>query len=335
MRPKSVLDSAQTICSNDAMSSLSLLLFLAALAAGLTAMGVSFVLFKGTTSGFTLAFTANLLFFNLLIIVGLIFNMSGWSLGKGPEIFQFQDLRNTVLFGMTLLKFAWLYAFLEMTGRLIRRPPSRAFRLAYVSVCLTLLVLLLLAFTYLLGPLSRSITAFLVVFIESLILAGALMSLIALIIRTYYAPDVTNKRAVYVFASIYITLFCILVGSLILSLFMELESGGSFIEVNTANMIAYNILPLVWLRRYARKVGREAVIGGGDPEELFSRLQITPREQDIIRLICEGRSNKEIASELYIAVKTVKDHNSRIFRKVGVRSRAELMRVFRALIPGG
>jgi len=315
------------------MISPSFLLFLAALASGLTAMSTAFIFFKGKIGGFGLAYMANLLFFNLLIIFGLLFNMSGWSFGKGPEIFQLLDLRSAVIFGMTALKFAWLLTFLEMTAQLIRRSVSKTFRRACIAFSLILLMLLVLAFADLLGPMSRAITALLVVLIESLILAGALMSLIVLIFRTHYAPDVTAKRAVYGFASIYIFLFCFLVGSLILSLFMELEKGRSFIEVNAANMIAYNILPLIWMRRYAGLTGSEAVIGGGEPEGLFMRMRITPREQDIIRLICAGKSNKEIAADLYISIKTVKDHNSRIFRKVGVRSRVELMRIFRELIP--
>jgi DNA-binding NarL/FixJ family response regulator len=133
----------------------------------------------------------------------------------------------------------------------------------------------------------------------------------------------------------YISLFCFLVGSLILSLFMEMYQGGSFIQVNTANMIAYNILPLIWLKRFAGIAGHKGIIGGGDPADLFARLQITPEEQSVIRLICTDKKNKVIASELFIPIKAVRDHKSRIFRKVGVRSRAELIRIFRELVPEG
>ena len=44
------------------------------------------------------------------------------------------------------------------------------------------------------------------------------------------------------------------------------------------------------------------------------------------RLASEGQSNKEIAAALYVSVHTVEAHLSRVYRKMGVRSRAELAR---------
>jgi two-component system nitrate/nitrite response regulator NarL len=50
---------------------------------------------------------------------------------------------------------------------------------------------------------------------------------------------------------------------------------------------------------------------------------LTRREQEILRLIDEGRSNKEIARALYIEVTTVKNHVHNILAKLGVHRRAE------------
>lgn len=50
---------------------------------------------------------------------------------------------------------------------------------------------------------------------------------------------------------------------------------------------------------------------------------LTARERDIIELIVQGRSNQEIADELVIAHKTVKNHISRIYDKLGAGSRTE------------
>lgn len=56
----------------------------------------------------------------------------------------------------------------------------------------------------------------------------------------------------------------------------------------------------------------------GMPQE-----RLTPREQDVLRLIVAGRSNSEIASELVISLATVKKHVGNIFAKLGVLSRAQ------------
>jgi LuxR family maltose regulon positive regulatory protein len=57
------------------------------------------------------------------------------------------------------------------------------------------------------------------------------------------------------------------------------------------------------------------------PGELLDPL--TPRELEIMRLICKGYSNPEIASELVVSLNTIKKHTSNIYRKLGVRSRTQ------------
>jgi DNA-binding NarL/FixJ family response regulator len=53
------------------------------------------------------------------------------------------------------------------------------------------------------------------------------------------------------------------------------------------------------------------------------RVGLTPREAEVLRLITEGRSNRQIAGELVISVKTASVHVSRILTKLGVASRGE------------
>jgi DNA-binding CsgD family transcriptional regulator len=51
---------------------------------------------------------------------------------------------------------------------------------------------------------------------------------------------------------------------------------------------------------------------------------ITAAEAQVAELVAAGRTNREVASELFMSPKTVEAHLSRIYRKLGVRSRAEL-----------
>jgi DNA-binding NarL/FixJ family response regulator len=53
------------------------------------------------------------------------------------------------------------------------------------------------------------------------------------------------------------------------------------------------------------------------------RLELTDRELEILRLLATPRSPAQIASELFLSKKTVQNHISAIYRKLGVRSRAE------------
>jgi DNA-binding NarL/FixJ family response regulator len=54
-----------------------------------------------------------------------------------------------------------------------------------------------------------------------------------------------------------------------------------------------------------------------NPEEL------TEREAEILKLLARGKANKQIASALFVEVKTVKAHVSSILRKLGVQSRTQ------------
>jgi DNA-binding NarL/FixJ family response regulator len=51
---------------------------------------------------------------------------------------------------------------------------------------------------------------------------------------------------------------------------------------------------------------------------------LTPREQEIVRMVVGGLTNKEIAEQLAIGENTVKSHLTHIFNKVGASSRIEL-----------
>jgi DNA-binding NarL/FixJ family response regulator len=62
----------------------------------------------------------------------------------------------------------------------------------------------------------------------------------------------------------------------------------------------------------------------GRGEEQFDVL--TPRELEVLKLIAEARTSKEIAAELFISVKTVERHRQNILDKLGMRDRVELTR---------
>jgi DNA-binding NarL/FixJ family response regulator len=53
---------------------------------------------------------------------------------------------------------------------------------------------------------------------------------------------------------------------------------------------------------------------------------LTPREQEVIKLIAEAHTNKEIADILHLSEKTVESHRGNLLRKLGMRDRVELVR---------
>lgn len=67
---------------------------------------------------------------------------------------------------------------------------------------------------------------------------------------------------------------------------------------------------------------------GDSPRNLYTdrhRYGLTPRELDVIALMCTGADNASIAETLFIAPKTVKNHTNKIFNKLAAASRAEVV----------
>lgn len=60
-------------------------------------------------------------------------------------------------------------------------------------------------------------------------------------------------------------------------------------------------------------------------------LSITRRELEILELIAQGLSNREIAQKLYVSENTVKTHSSRVFEKLGARRRTQAVQLGKEL----
>jgi len=91
----------------------------------------------------------------------------------------------------------------------------------------------------------------------------------------------------------------------------------------------------------ARRFGAETLAGramgeakaaGARPRRaaLEGRQALTPREEQVAALAAEGRSNREIATELVVTQKTVEWHLKHVFRKLGLTSRSELLEALSA-----
>ena len=73
-------------------------------------------------------------------------------------------------------------------------------------------------------------------------------------------------------------------------------------------------------RRLVEQYVRRARPGTTTPAGMLS---LTERELEVLRLIARGRSNAEIAGELYLSQATVKSHVTRVFAKLSLRDRAQ------------
>ena len=80
-----------------------------------------------------------------------------------------------------------------------------------------------------------------------------------------------------------------------------------------------------------RVVVKEVLVPAGEPfvpdERKREDLGITRREFEILELIAQGMSNREIAGKLYVSENTVKTHSSRVFDKLGAKRRTQAVQL--------
>jgi DNA-binding CsgD family transcriptional regulator len=98
-------------------------------------------------------------------------------------------------------------------------------------------------------------------------------------------------------------------------------------------IIYVNLIPIIWLKFYFL---RHFMQFSSDEnlkllDIVSQKYQISKREQEVMDLILQGKSNQEIEEMLFISYSTVKNHIYNIYQKLGVKSRGQMIRfVFEA-----
>jgi PAS domain S-box-containing protein len=93
-------------------------------------------------------------------------------------------------------------------------------------------------------------------------------------------------------------------------------------------------LSSVPLKSGERVVGIFGLLEEHPPDRVAAPLpHLTPRQVEVLRLLEQGRSTKQIAAELHLSTETVRNHIRRLFRALGVHTRLEAVAVARSATP--
>jgi DNA-binding NarL/FixJ family response regulator len=110
---------------------------------------------------------------------------------------------------------------------------------------------------------------------------------------------------------------------------IQAGADGYLVKDSAVEELAAALDAVLHGRRYLSKTVDESVVetflsGRGDAEPGIGAL--TPRQREILQLIAEGGSTREIAERLHVSVKTVETHRAQIMSRLGIRDVPGLVR---------
>ncbi|MFW5920861.1 MAG: helix-turn-helix transcriptional regulator [Polyangiales bacterium] len=110
------------------------------------------------------------------------------------------------------------------------------------------------------------------------------------------------------------------------TLHLHLKDGESRLAHDELRLARWGARVLARGMSYASRLSAESGRRSGeDVSETLERAPLTPRERDVVSLLVSGASTRDIASRTGLTVSTVNTYLKRIFAKLGVHSRVELV----------
>ncbi len=234
---------------------------------------------------------------------------------------RFSDI--AILLGLPFLVFAWLMLIqlaCGLTGRKINR--WFVFSFLLINFILIIVVGYLIAKTNEVKPVSLIRNYFIIMnMFYSFIVSGIIYfpgkgkSVIHTFDRQLIAPVIAGVMLIQCTLLIIYKSQIPVAIAFILSFF----AGNAFLPV----YLNYGTLLTAFIAEPSKELSFD---------EFCKQFEVSPRETDIIREICNGLSNKEISEKLFISLQTVKDHTHRIYIKTNVKSRVQLINLVKEVI---
>jgi len=152
---------------------------------------------------------------------------------------------------------------------------------------------------------------------------GLLVTVLLFTLSRLSKPVASYQKGIRDFILIYILLF--IAGFLVVGVFSS-ERGGCVTEplfVFFTHLPPLVFLAADWRRHFGKN--KTAPVLSGALEQIRTRYRISERELEVIGLLVRGKSYREMEAELFISLKTVKSHVYNIYKKMGIKSRWQLL----------
>jgi DNA-binding CsgD family transcriptional regulator len=307
------------------MDLFNFLSFIFSVCAGLGSVYLIYQLHKRYRARYLSIYLYFLITFNTL---GFL-NLSGRQIGLSIARIQAPDSLAFINYLIAFLGFPFvpisIYFFAYFTRELVNKEISPLFNKIYFG----LWSLVFLAFTFSIkNYFDTNNEQFLETFLPSInILAISSFSFatLYLIWKAKVLLDKDRRKIVRNTGFLYALCFGVSFASTSRYILPYLGSYGPYVMIFL--FFTLNFPPILYLMHNMSRLHVEPWVQpllDVDLDPFFKRYQITPREQEIIRLILEGKSNTDIEKELYISLHTVKNHIYNIYQKLEIKNRLQI-----------
>lgn len=235
-------------------------------------------------------------------------------------------------FTASLIYIICTWVFVVLFRKLLGKKITKLFKILYFGTGIPLVCIL---FFYFITSLIN-IDVFPILWVHwtiiFMVLNVIMWSIIYLIRRNYQQRENKGRyKAIKIFGYALLGSFSVFILASFLLLFQLVERSVFPLGAAVFLIVLYG-MPVFYLKQFLDTYHgplEKMQLEQNRIELLYKKHNISQREQEIIELICKGRSNKQIEDELFIALQTVKDHVSRIYHKTGVKNRVQLTNLFR------
>jgi len=308
------------------------LYFVVLLGAGTASIMIASYLYRK----FQLQYLRSYLYYQILIVIFGIYGLLGTILAQ-TILENLESAPQMVVTVGHLIPFlgvpflvAGLYMFLKMCWEIVDKSLTRKFTFGYYAFLLLFFLgygIVILRIPQLKADQYDNVTRLIMFAFVGLEVIILLLAVVQLYTRSGSIKDPIRKQTILNFTHI---MFGIHVVGIVLLIFSDFNriAGAIYLFIYFAS----DILPLLYIGSYLNKHHKQEEYSELKGIEIFNKKhEITRRESEIIELINQGKTNKEIADMLFITLQTVKDHTHRIYTKTGVRNRVELINLLRKL----
>lgn len=282
---------------------------------------------------YRLIYLSSYLYFQIFITVFGLYGLSGRVIAtkilaeRGTSYPTVETIGHFFFFlGLPFFILAW-YMFLrlcrEMAGKSLSRRVTLVYFLVLVGLFIAYGTALLLANVSAFSDRQYVLLSTGQVYVSIVIATFILVSGLSYILTKAAAEDRKAKRALCIFGLIWLAGY-----GASLALWPFSGRSGFFSALHIFVFYLAGLLPLLFWRAQLGRSSPAPSLLQASPvvmERFLDRYKITKREEEVIRELCSGKSNKEISESLFISLQTVKDHIYRIYQKTDVRNRVQLI----------